>query len=110
MQPCQHGLQVPLLNAQHSGNKDVVQAALDLVWRLPELTADPNKCEIVGEAFRMVNARLFLRFQQVQAKKRKLNKLVGGTITLGACPPSIAIYQGPTARATTKGSATCCAA
>src|SRR5437016_4234200 len=43
-------------------------------------------------------------------KKRKLNKLVGGTITPGACPPPIAIYQGPTARRKTKGSATCCAA
>jgi DNA invertase Pin-like site-specific DNA recombinase len=80
-----------------------VAAAMELVRGLTALTADPSNNAALGEAFRRVNARLFLRFQGVQVKKRKLNQLVSGVVTFGSAPPPITLYEGPTGRREMKG-------
>jgi len=40
----------------------------------------------------MLNARLFLDFRPVRVKKRVLNKITGGVVTLGNASPPIKIY------------------
>ena len=42
------------------------------------------------------NLRLFLKFEAIQPKKRIINKVVGGVVTIGSAPAPIEIYQGPT--------------
>ena len=74
------------------------QAAWAAIDRLPDLVDDQADLTALGEAFRTVNAQLFLKFQPVQAKKRTLNVLAGGVVTFGATPPPIPLYEGPTGR------------
>jgi hypothetical protein len=52
-----------------------------------------------------VNLRLFLRFEQMEVKNRKLNKLASGVVTFGSAPPPITLYEGPTGRREVKGPA-----
>ena len=73
---------------------------------LIEVVADRPSGTVAREIFDLANARLFLRFQPKQVKKRVLNKIVGGMVTFGAVPPPIEIYKGPTGRRKIKGSAT----
>ena len=75
-----------------------VNAALALLEHLPEWAAESEDYVTVGELFRQLNVKLFVRFQAVAVKKRVLNKLVGGVVTFGASPPPVEIYTGPTAR------------
>src|SRR5262249_29526542 len=58
-----------------------------------------------GELFRQVNVRLFLRFEEVRLKKRKVNRVAGGVVTFGSAPPPIRPYEGPTGRRMIKGPA-----
>jgi hypothetical protein len=81
---------------------DSVEMAMEVVRRLPELVGDGNDLKSAKEIFELLNARLFLRFEKVQVKKRKLNKLNGGVVTFGNAPAPINIYQGPTARTKVK--------
>ena len=39
-----------------------------------------------------------MRFEEVQRKKRTVNHVSGGVVTLGAAPPPVALYEGPTGR------------
>ena len=57
----------------------------------------------------MLNARLFLDFRPVRVKKRVLNKITGGVVTLGNASPPIKIYDGPTSRRQVKGPVASCA-
>ncbi|MCG8583514.1 MAG: hypothetical protein MI757_02245, partial [Pirellulales bacterium] len=43
-----------------------------------------------------------LRFKKVQVKKRKLNRLVSGTVAIGAAPAPIKEYCGPTSKVRVK--------
>lgn len=90
------------LKSAGAGKQGDVQAevakALELGRRLPELAADADNLGAVGELFNVLNARLFLKFKEVQAKKRKLNKVTGGVVTWGAAPVPVPIYLGPTSR------------
>jgi hypothetical protein len=54
--------------------------------------------KLAGEAIRQANAKLFLAFRPVTVKKRTLNRIAGGVVTLGDEDPPIEVYQGPTAR------------
>jgi DNA invertase Pin-like site-specific DNA recombinase len=78
-------------------------AAMELVHDLTKLAADPENYKALGEVFNQVNVRMFLRFSQVQIKKRIVNKVVGGVVTFGSAPPPIVIYSGPTGRREIKG-------
>jgi hypothetical protein len=96
------------LNRAGAGAADLeaeVAAAMELVNGLTDLAADPGHYAALGEVFRRVNARLFLRFRGVQVKNRNLNKVVSGVVTFGSAPPPITIYEGPTGRREIKGPA-----
>jgi hypothetical protein len=106
----QEQLQAELAGLRRAGTGAVdleaeVAAAMELVHGLTELTADPGNTAALGEAFRRVNARLFLRFEGVQVRKRKLNQLVSGVVTFGSAPPPIVLYEGPTGRREVKSPA-----
>lgn len=75
-----------------------VAGALNLVRRLTEIVSGSTGLDIAGQAVRLANARLFLRFQQVQVQKRLLNKVAGGVVVFGDAPNPIEIYRGPTGR------------
>jgi hypothetical protein len=75
-----------------------VSAAMTAVRRLTELVSGQDGLKLAGEAFSLANARLFLRFQPVQVKKRLLNKVAGGVVVFGAAPDPIETYHGPTGR------------
>ncbi len=77
-----------------------VEAAWAAIDRLPDLVVDQADLTALGEAFRTVNAKLFLRFQPVRAKKRTLNVLAGGVVTFGATSSPVRLYEGPTGRRT----------
>jgi predicted GNAT family N-acyltransferase len=86
---------------KQSGSPDAeaqVAAAIAVLDRLPQLMADAQDLAKVGEIFRMANARMFLRFERVQVKKRTLNKLKSGVVTFGNAPLPITLYAGPTGR------------
>ena len=67
--------------------------------RIEDLVAAPDKLGSIGDLFRLANVRMYLEFAPVKVKKRTLNKLVGGVLTLGAAEPPILLYEGPTSRA-----------
>jgi hypothetical protein len=93
--------EIAVLAARAPAGTDVeteVQAALAAIDRLPDLVVDQADLTAVGEAFRTVNAQLFLAFRPVQTKKRTLNLLAGGVVTFGATPPPVLLYEGPTGR------------
>ncbi len=75
-----------------------VQAALRVMDRLPDLVADNDDLQKVGESFAFLNVRLFLRFEKRQVKKRVLNKLQHGIMTFGDAEPPTRLYAGPTSR------------
>jgi hypothetical protein len=65
-----------------------VAAAITVAHRLAELAVDPDNFPAVGELFRQVNARLFVRFREVPQGKRRLRKSDSGVVTFGdAAPP-----------------------
>ncbi len=77
---------------------DDISAALADFDQLAELAADTSNLGAIGELFQRLNARLFLRFVEIQPNKRKLNKVAGGVVTFGSSPPPVGLYQGPTGR------------
>ena len=92
-----------LLTEERSTTADVdieseIAEALADFDRLSELASDSTQLGAIGELFNELNARLFLRFEEVQLKRRKVNKVVGGVVTFGASEPPIKLYEGPTGR------------
>lgn len=79
-----------------------IAKALELGRQLTELADDAANMGAIGELFKLTNARIFLRFKEVQAKKRKLNKVIGGVVTWGTAPTPVTIYLGPTSRKVVK--------
>ena len=75
-----------------------IAVATDVIHRLADLVAAGSGLDLAAEAFRLTNARLFLRFQPVQTEKRLLNKLAGGVVVFGAAPNPIEVYRGQTGR------------
>ena len=99
---CRRGLESELAAAKSNTDSsasidDEVAAAIKVLDRLAELSGDDG-LENAGEIFRLTNARLFLAFTPTQVKKRVLNKVTAGIVTLGAAPPPVELYSGPTAR------------
>jgi hypothetical protein len=83
--------------------EDDIAAALADFDRLVELAADDTNLWAIGELFRQVDAKLFLRFEQIQPNKRKINKVAGGVVTFGTSPPPVKLYEGPTGRRALRG-------
>ena len=53
----------------------------------------------VGELFRRLDVRLYLRFRATERGRRTINEVGGGVVTFGATPPPTPLYDGPTDRA-----------
>jgi hypothetical protein len=72
------------------GPEQEVEAAMAEVASLAD--ADASK---LSELFQRLDARLYLRFRVEIRGKRKMTVPAGGTLTLGASPPPVALYEGP---------------
>ena len=75
-----------------------IASTLSALDRIADLAEDPANLESIGQLFARLNVRLFLKFEEVQQKKRRINKVAGGVVTFGASPPPIPLYEGPTGR------------
>jgi hypothetical protein len=75
-----------------------VEAALQVLDRLAELATEGHNYALAKEAFELANAKLLLRFQAVPKKRRTVNRIASGVVTLGAAPPPVALYEGATNR------------
>jgi hypothetical protein len=74
-----------------------VGAALRALDRLAEsLAAGTADWSAVGSAFTRTNAKLYLRFSEVEKGRKKFNVSAGGVVTFGSTPPPGALYTGPT--------------
>ena len=82
-----------------------IETALTTLERLEDLAGDPGNLGAVGRLFKALNVNLFLRFEARQVGKRKLNKLVGGVLTMGNAELPIEPYKGRTARKEVKSRA-----
>jgi hypothetical protein len=85
--------------------ENVISAALEDFDHLADLAANDTDLGAAGEVFRQLNARLFLRFKEVQQKNRSVNKVAGGVVTFGSSPPPVTLYEGPTGRRALQGRA-----
>lgn len=63
--------------ARLGGMESEITKKRQIVQCLSELAADAGRLDLAREAFQLTNSRLFLQFQQVQGKKRRLDSLVG---------------------------------
>jgi hypothetical protein len=80
--------------------EEEVEAALSRLNRLSNLAELPDtNFGTANELFRQVNARLYLRFREINAGRRKFNVAAGGILTFGSTPPPIPLYDGATDRA-----------
>jgi hypothetical protein len=76
-----------------------VAAALGVLDRLSEsLAENAPDWGTVGTAFAQTNAKLYLRFAEVESGRRKLNVPAGGVVTFGSTAPPGPLYTGPTDR------------
>ena len=95
-------LQAELEAATNAGPLDSpeedVEAAMALLEGLGDLATDPENLESIGELFRRMDVRLFLRFRQAAWGKRTVNRVAGGVVTFGVTPPPVPLYEGPTSR------------
>jgi hypothetical protein len=57
------------------------------------------------EAIELANVKLYVRFKPAQVKRRLLNRIAGGVVTLGTAPPPFTPYEGPTSRSKVKSEA-----
>ena len=83
-----------------------IETAMEIIQRLTELVGAGEDLSAARQIFDLLNARLFLSYQQVKPKKRVLNKIRRGVVTFGDAPPPIELYEGPTGRRKIKGPAT----
>ncbi len=81
------------------GPQQQVAAALGGLDRLAEsLAAGAADWSVVGSAFTQTNAKLYLRFSEVEKGRKKFNVPAGGVVTFGSTPPPGLLYTGPTDR------------
>ncbi len=81
---------------------DLMDSALTILRQLPELADDDHNLADIGQAFRILNLQMFVRFQPIKKKVRVENKVSGGVITLGDALPPTKKYTGPTATTAVK--------
>jgi hypothetical protein len=77
---------------------DAFASAELLAKGLANLAAGADSLPVAGEVIRAANAKLYLRFVPQQLKKRTVNRVAGGILTLGAANPPIQVYDGRTDR------------
>jgi len=76
-----------------------VEAALAVLGSLEALASSPGDQADIGELFRRLDVRLYLRFRAAMRGKKTVNEVGGGVVTFGATPPPASMYDGPTDRA-----------
>ena len=90
-----HGPAAPLDDPERE-----VEAALGTLDRLADCVVNiGTSWTAVGEIFRQTNAKLFLRFAEVERGRRTFSVPSGGVVTFGNTPPPGPLYTGPTDRA-----------
>jgi hypothetical protein len=89
-------------SATGSDAETEIGAALDFAERLSELVSSGKDFALATDAFSLANAKLFVKFKPILKKRRVLNQIVGGVVTLGTAAPPIGRYEGPTSRDKTK--------
>lgn len=80
-----------------------IEAAMQVFDDLRRLSEDADNLLAISALFQQVDVQLFLRFEPVQLKKRIVNRLSDGIITMGAVPPPIQKYSGATSTARVEG-------
>ena len=106
----QQSIETDLRQAEQSSSQGLdidteVDAALATLDELAALASDTANLGSIGDLFRRLNAQLFLRFQEVQPKKRKVYQVAGGVVTFGTAPAPVVLYEGPTGRRAIQGRA-----
>ena len=81
---------------------DLMDSALAILRQLPELADDDHNLADIGQAFRILNLQMFVRFQPIKKKVRVEHKVSSGVITLGDALPPTKKYTGPTATTAVK--------
>lgn len=76
-----------------------VKAALAGLDRLADLVQSEANHMAIGELFRQLDVRLYLRFRATQRGRQKISVVGGGILTFGSTPPPSPLYDGPTDRA-----------
>jgi hypothetical protein len=80
--------------------KQQVQLALARFSQLAESVLCPEPdYKLITQIIQTVDAKLYMRFQQVARGKRTFSVPAGGVLTLGSTPPPVPLYDGPTGRA-----------
>jgi hypothetical protein len=75
-----------------------IEAALAFANRLSELASNGENFALAREAFELANAKLFVAFKPIPKKRRTVNQISGGILTLGTAQPPVVQYAGPTSR------------
>jgi hypothetical protein len=76
-----------------------VESALGTLDRLSEFrAAGTADWSAVGSAFTQTNAKLYLRFSEVEKGRKRFNLPAGGVVTFGSTPSPAPLYTGPTDR------------
>jgi hypothetical protein len=65
-----------------------IGTALGFAERLSELASNGRDFGVATEAFSLSDARLFVEFKPILKKRRTMNQIVGGVVTLGTAAPS----------------------
>jgi hypothetical protein len=89
----------PVLQRPSTPDEEVA-AALAVLDRLAELADDPGAdSAAVGRLVSQIDAKLYLRFREVEQGSRKVNVPAGGVLSFGSAPPPAPMYNGLTDRA-----------
>ncbi len=85
--------------SQRAEPEQQVEAALGTLERLTEsITNGTVDWSVIGGAFSQTNAKLYLRFSEVEKGRTKINVPASGVVTFGSTPPPGSLYTGPTDR------------
>jgi hypothetical protein len=91
-------LAIAQANRQPRDVESEVISAMSAARRLADLPRAGADLAAVTRLFQVANPKLYLRFGSKLLKKRSVNRVDSGVLTLGDAPAPIAVYQGPTAR------------
>lgn len=89
--------QIQAVRCPTVSSEQEIHGVLNLVDHLSDLANRTDDLSVCREIIELTNLRMFFRFEAVPSGKRILNKVAGGTITLGDTPAPIEIYAGPIA-------------
>jgi ferritin len=83
-------------SVQQRKPEDQIDQLMQVVENLQDLAKNTDDLFAVGQLFGQLNLQLFFQFQQVQLKKRLVNRVAGGQVTFGNASPPVELYTGLT--------------